>query len=435
MAQPLTFNYYDSLIIIPAPDNTLEMQYLIDQVRDTEDELEPGIGYDQIAEAAGKFDLGGGIYTGITVKLLGNWRIKFEDRPGPTVEIMTVTGGNLVGGPGGAPIAAATNVQVIQQSSASSTIAVPSAASETTNIKYLVAALSDTHKAVGNIYYWNPVSGNDNSIGLQPSSAFKTFAKCHAMVTPGNQDIIFAMASDPSGQTTSIEPMIITKDGLKLRGPGYVFRLIPNVQNSPGMTITGDNVEISGFYIASDPSGTSAISIMGNDCLIKDNWFGGSQNHNIQLSNSKLSRIQNCVIEKATFDAIRLTNGATQCVIRRCIISDSVNGINMTGTSLSDNVVENCLIYKNSSYGVTIGTDVSRTTVRGGNTIVNNVIANTRDNGSETFIEIPAGGATATEIADAVWEEVIAGHTGTPGAAAKVLKDIKTKATLSAITK
>jgi hypothetical protein len=435
MAQPLIFDFYNEIILVPAPDNTLEMQYLIDQVRDTEDNLTPGIGYNQIAEAAGKFDLGGGIYTGITVKLLGNWRVKFEDRPGPTIEIMTVTGGNLVGGPGGAPIAAAANVQVIQQSSAASTIAVPSAASETTNIKYLVAALSETHKAVGNIYYWNPVSGNDNSVGLAPGSAFRTFAKCHAMVIPGNQDIVFAMAADPSGQTTVTEPIIITKDGMKLRGPGYVFRLIPNVLNSPGITITGDNVEISGFYVASDPSGTSAVSIMGNDCLIKDNWFGGSQNHNIQVSNSKLTRIQNCVIEHAAFDAIHLANSATQCIIRRCIISDSVNGVSMTGTGLSDNVVENCLIYMNSGYGITIGPDVERTTVRSGNTIVNNATGNTRDNGNNTFIEIPAGGATATEIADAVWEEVIAGHTATPGAAAKVLKDIKTKATLSAITK
>ena len=434
MAQPLVFDFYNELIIVPAPDNTLEMQYLIDQVRDTEDELEPGIGYNQIAEAAGKFDLGGGIYTGITVKLLGNWRVKFEDRPGPTIEIMTVTGGNLVGGPGGAPIAAASNVQVIQQSSASSTIAVPSAASETTNIKYLVAALSDTHKAVGNIYYWNPISGNDNSLGLAPGSAFKTFAKCHAMAIPGNQDIIFAMSADPSGQTTVTEPIIITKDGLKLRGPGYVFRLIPNVQNSPGITVTGDNVEISGFYVASDPSGTTALSIMGNDCLVKDNWFGGSQNHNIQVSNSKLTRIQNCVIEHALFDAVHLTNGTTQCIIRRCIISDSVNGVNMGGTGLADNVVENCLIYQNSNVGVLVGIGVSRTTVRSGNTIVNNGTINTRDNGDQTFIEIPAGGATAIEVADAVWEAALASHT-TAGTAAKTLKDIKTKATLAAITK
>lgn len=435
MAQPLVFDFYNSLIIVPAPDNTLEMQYLIDQIRDVEDELCPGMDHSQIAEAAGKFDLGGGIYTGITVKLLDNWRIMFEDRDGPTIELMTVTGGNLVGGPGGMPIAPSSYVQVVQQSSASGTIAVPTAASETTNIKYLVAALSDTHKAVGTIFYWNPTEGNDNSTGLAPGSAFKTFAKAHSVVTPGRQDIIFCMATDPSGLTTTTETIMISKDGLKLRGPGHVFRVIPSVVGNPGIIITGDSVEISGMYIAGDPSGSTALSVSGNDCLIKDSWFAGSQNHNIQISNSKLSRIYNCVIEQAVGDGIRLSNNTTQCIIRQCIISDSANGINLSGSGLSDNVVDNCLIYKNINYGVTIGSGVDRTTVHNGNTIVHNLVGNTRDNGNDTYIEIPAGGATATEIADAVWDEVIAGHAVVGGTAARVLKDIKTKATLSAITK
>jgi hypothetical protein len=36
-------------------------------------------------------------------------------------------------------------------------------------------------------------------------------------------------------------------------------------------------------------------------------------------------------------------------------------------------------------------------------------------------------------IADGVWDEIIAGHTGTTGSAAKLLKDIKTKATLASL--
>lgn len=36
-------------------------------------------------------------------------------------------------------------------------------------------------------------------------------------------------------------------------------------------------------------------------------------------------------------------------------------------------------------------------------------------------------------IADGVWEEIIAGHTGTTGSAGKVLKDIKTKATIASL--
>ena len=435
MAQPLLFDFYQSIITIPSPDILLEMQYLIDQIRDNEEELVPGIGYPQIAEAAGKFDLGGGIYTGITVKLLGNWRIKFEDRAGPTYELMTVTGGNLVGGPLGNPIAPSSFVQVIQQQSASGTIAVPTEVSELTNIKYLISSLSETSKSIGTIFYWDPLAGNDDSSGLNPSSALRTFAKCHEKVTPGAGNIIFCMATDPSGQTTATEPIIITKDGLKLRGPGHIFRLIPAVIGSPGITISADDVELSGLYIAGDPSGSTAVSVSGDDCVIKDCWFAGSQNHNIQITSSKLSRIFNCVIEHAVNDGIRLGNGTTQCLVRQCIISDCTNGINLTGTGVADNVTERSLIYHNAGYGITIGTDVVRTYVHAQNTIMNNTAGNTRDNGVDTFIEIPAGGATATEIADAVWDEVISSHATVGGTAAKVLKDIRTKATLSAISK
>lgn len=435
MAQPLLFDFLQSIITVPAPDTNLTMQYLIDQIRDNEDRFIPGIGYPQIAEAAGKFDLGGGIYTGITVKLLSDWRVKFEDRLGPTYELMTITDGNLVGGPLGNPVAPSSFVQVIQQSSAAGTIAVPTEVSELTNIKYLVSSLSETNKSIGTIYYWDPISGNDESSGLQPSTALKTFAKCHSKVVSGAGDIVFCMATDPSGETTATEVINITKHGLKLRGPGHIFRIIPTVTSSPGINITADNVEVSGLYVASSPSGTTALAVSGDACLIKDSWFAGSQNHNIQMTSSKLSRIFNCVIEHAVNDGIRLSNGTTQCLIRQCIISDCNNGINLTGTGISDNVIERSLIYHNAQYGITIGTVVVRTYVHAQNTIINNIAGNTRDNGTDTYIEVPAGGASASEIADAVWDEVIASHATVGGTAGKVLKDIRTKATLASISK
>src|SRR5476651_2252084 len=105
MPQPLTFDFYNSIIEVPDPDVSLDMQYLIDQIRDVEDELTPGLAYERIADAAGKDDLGGGIFSSITVHLLDNWRIRFADRSGPATVQVTVSGGNLVGGPGGNPIA------------------------------------------------------------------------------------------------------------------------------------------------------------------------------------------------------------------------------------------------------------------------------------------------------------------------------------------
>ncbi len=79
-----------------------------------------------------------------------------------------------------------------------------------------------------------------------------------------------------------------------------------------------------------------------------------------------------------------------------------------------------------------MGSGVTRTTVRSANTITNNTSGNTQDLGTDTYIETPAGGASASDVADAVWDELIASHT-ISGSTGKTLKDAKTKATLASI--
>ncbi len=79
-----------------------------------------------------------------------------------------------------------------------------------------------------------------------------------------------------------------------------------------------------------------------------------------------------------------------------------------------------------------MGSGVTRTGVRLHHTFSGNTSGSTRDLGTGTFIETPAGGASASDIADAVWDEVISGHT-TSGTAGRTLKDAKTKATLASL--
>lgn len=171
----LVFDFVNSIIEVPAPQVTLDVQTLINEIRDTEDELTPGLGYSKIADASGKENLGGGVLVGITVKLLDNWRIKFEDRPGPDTVSVRITGGNLVGGPDNNPIAPSTFTQVSLTSSSSATIA----NLEITHLKYMIAAQRDTHQGFGESFYVDSINGDDtNNVGTAPTSPFKT-------ITPG----------------------------------------------------------------------------------------------------------------------------------------------------------------------------------------------------------------------------------------------------------
>jgi len=138
------------------------------------------------------------------------------------------------------------------------------------------------------------------------------------------------------------------------------------------------------------------------------------------------------VIEKSAGNGINIGSSVVQNTVSKCIIFDNVNGINFSGTGLADNIMENNIIYKHTQYGINIGSGVLRTIVRGGHTFAKNNLGNVNDLGTDTYIETQAGGASATEIADAVWDEILASHT-VSGSSAAILKDARVKATLAAL--
>ena len=115
----------------------------------------------------------------------------------------------------------------------------------------------------------------------------------------------------------------------------------------------------------------------------------------------------------------------------RNIIFDCKNGISLTGSGVSDNVIENNLIYMNSSYGIDIASGVLRTHGRAGNTLSKNTTANTRDLGTDTLLET-RGGETAATIADQVWDELISDH-ATANTTGRTLSDAKKRATLASL--
>jgi hypothetical protein len=111
------FNYNTQIIDITEPQVTVDIQELINAIRYAEfDNI--GMGYPKIADAGGKDSLGGGITTGITVYLMPDWQIRFWEGQ----YTATISGGNIVGGKDGNPIAFVPGVQVILVQSANSSI-------------------------------------------------------------------------------------------------------------------------------------------------------------------------------------------------------------------------------------------------------------------------------------------------------------------------
>jgi hypothetical protein len=119
------YDYTNQIIDIPYGTTEVLILTLISDIRNAESTAN-GVTYGQIATASGNESLGGTVAVGITVNLLDNWQIRFAAGN----YVARVSGGNLVGGPGGDPIAYSVGVQVLLlQSAASTTVLVNSGGS------------------------------------------------------------------------------------------------------------------------------------------------------------------------------------------------------------------------------------------------------------------------------------------------------------------
>jgi hypothetical protein len=114
---PFTFDFQASLISVDAGVNDIECITLYSAIKLAQ-ASEPGIIYDRIAKGSGLSALGPGVQVGLTVEILGSWQLRF---PAGNY-IARVAGGNLIGGPGGDPIAYTAGVQTLLIQSAASTV-------------------------------------------------------------------------------------------------------------------------------------------------------------------------------------------------------------------------------------------------------------------------------------------------------------------------
>jgi len=428
----LTFFKSEKVIQVDSPQTSVSIQDLLNQIRLYEENLN-NMDYPLIANAFGKQPLGGGTYIGITMELVNDWRIAFEARSGPDTIPCTVSGGNLVATNqyGNNPIKPTAFTQINVQQSSSPTIVQPDS---NYGLLYMLESMRGRNRSVGAIWYWNPTTGDNSKDGLTPANAVATFAKAQTLATAGAGDIIFALATDTGGITTTTEKLAITKSSLKVRGAGYQFQLVPSTSGSPTVNITGDSVEFEGFYVGTAAGGTdNGITITGDNTLVKNVWVKSVTANGIDISSSARTQVESSAVEDSGVAGIRIGASASRTKIQQCILSgNGANGATVTGLSITDTVFENNLIFNNTGYGVDVGTGVTRTGVRLNHTFSGNTLGSTRDLGTGTFIETPAGGASASDIADAVWDEIIAGHT-TIGTAAMVLKATKLKATLASL--
>lgn len=114
---PFTFNFGSSIIDVDSGVSDVDCDALHDAIKLAQ-ASEEGIIYDRVGKGSGLDILGPGVQVGLTVELLGSWQLRFATGN----YIARVAGGNLIGGPGGDPIAYSAGVQTLLIQSAASTV-------------------------------------------------------------------------------------------------------------------------------------------------------------------------------------------------------------------------------------------------------------------------------------------------------------------------
>lgn len=114
---PFTFDFIDEMVSIDSGTTDVDCVSLHTAIKLAQ-ESEEGIQYAKIASASGLVELSPGVEVGLTIELLESWQLSF---PAGNY-IARVAGGNLVGGPGGDPIAYSAGVQTLLIQSSASTV-------------------------------------------------------------------------------------------------------------------------------------------------------------------------------------------------------------------------------------------------------------------------------------------------------------------------
>lgn len=111
------YDFQNKIISIPESMANVSIVGLLSDIRDAEASSQ-GIAYGQIAGASGGESLGGAVSVGVTLNLLDDWQVQFTAGN----YIAKISGGNLVGGLAGDPVAYSMGVQVLLLQSAASTV-------------------------------------------------------------------------------------------------------------------------------------------------------------------------------------------------------------------------------------------------------------------------------------------------------------------------
>lgn len=360
------FDYDQRLMTVLSPDITVTIQEMVNAVANEHETL---LSLDDflIAEWSGKDPLGvPGENTGITFKFLNGWQLSFaEFVPGPVSAL--VQGGNLLAedsfGNAISPIITTVNVATIAQASS----ATFSEAQSNKQLQFAIesnAARTPGYKATGDVYYVDPVEGDDLNDGLLPARPTagslrgpkQTLAAAYALTESAKHDVIYLIQNQAGADTIITENIVIDKDDVHIRGQGKGLIIRASDGNAPTIQITGIHVSLRDFRVQGLAGGSAVacIECVGSEPSLDNINVENGDSHGVLLrSTADHYDIRDCIIHDNAGTGIRI-EAAPDGAIHRGRVHDCNLGIHLQGTAEGHAIVDGTFIYDNTLKGIRI---------------------------------------------------------------------------------
>ena len=257
------------------------------------------------------------------------------------------------------------------------------------SIHWLLEMQRSHHTGVGNIWYWDPYSGDDTAEGDHISRATKTFARAHDLVVDNNHDVIMCIPGDTTGKTITTENITISKDYLFLRGPGRDFEINSANDLLNAISITGKGVEVSGISVTTSTVNTQwAIHSTNDFTLLKDLWVANAVN-GVHFENGGYVIADNVKMHHNLGIGLKLSGTCEHADIIDCHIgSNTLDNvvIDLDASTHEVNIMGDTVIHNSvTGYGINISGTTESVIVYDSVSIMNNFSGGINDLGTSTY--------------------------------------------------
>ena len=313
------------------------------------------------------------------------------------------------------------------------------------------------HTATGSTFYVDGVAGDDSTGDGSRGAPYKTISKALTVCTSNAHDCILLLPNSAGDPTTITESATIsvTKNYVQIRGTGRDMNVTLNTSGSV-FSIAANGVQLHGMRITTFSGGGSDgvnINSAVDFVSVRRCWIENAHRDAVQINVATDCIISDCQLTTPGRDGVRVSSGAgsgyrnkvLDCVIRNAGgVGIGLQGSDASYCRIQGNTIRNCATAIEVSSGAVnsiltdnrLGNNTTNLSDSGTgtfhefNTLATNVETGRIDVGYAEGVAWSSGAITAAslaadagaEIADAVWDEALSGHT-TAGSAGKALSD------------